>query len=43
MKKIGVIDIDGTMTNLNYFTLSKKSSLIDFDIYHCNKKILRFL
>lgn len=43
MKKIGVIDIDGTITNLNYFTLSKNSSLIDFDIYHCNKKILRLL
>ena len=41
MKKVGVIDIDGTITNLNYYTFFKKSSLIDFDISHSNKKILR--
>lgn len=43
MKIVGVIDIDGTITNLNSFKLSNKTSLLDMNLNNFNIKILKLI
>lgn len=42
MKIVGVIDIDGTITNLDFFKLTNKSTFLDINFNNLNIKILKY-
>ena len=43
MKIIGVIDIDGTITNLDFFKLTNKATILDANLNRFNIKIFRLI
>lgn len=43
MKKVGIVDIDGTITNLDFFNLIGRANLIDININNINNKLFRLL
>ena len=43
MKKVGIVDIDGTINNLDFFSLIGRANLIDININNINNKLFRLL
>lgn len=43
MKIVGVIDIDGTITNLDFFKLTNKATILDMNLNRFNIKIFRLI
>ena len=43
MKIIGIIDIDGTITNLDFFKLTNKATILDANLNRFNIKIFRLI